>query len=129
MVITEPGRSPRLERVRQRLERWRRTRPHPRAPIPEPIWAAAVALVAQYGVYGTARGVHLDYGALKAHVDAAARPRVPSGFVELPAPPPSVGDACVVEIDGPRATVRLRLTGVSLADLADLSRTLAGVDA
>jgi hypothetical protein len=35
----------------------------------------------------------------------------------------------VIEVEGPRTTVRLRLHGVELADLVRLSRALAGVDA
>ena len=132
MGTTTPERSFRIEGVRRRLERWRRTRPHPRAPIPEAIWTAAVALVRQHGLYGTARGLRLDYAALKQHVEAADRPEragTPSGFIELAARHPSVGDGCVIEIQGPRATVRLQLTSMALADLAHLSRMLAGADA
>jgi hypothetical protein len=64
----KPTKSPRplaLERIRQRLERWRRTRAHPRAPIPESIWADAVALARQQGPYQTARALPIHYGALK----------------------------------------------------------------
>ena len=132
MTTTKRSRSQRLERVRERLEQWRRTRAHPRAPIPAAVWAAAVALVRPHGLYHTARALRLDYGALKQHVEAAdraGRAGVPSGFVELPTGPPIARDAYVIEIDGPRATVRLRLTGVALADLAQLGRTLAGADA
>src|SRR5438093_1621068 len=33
--------TPRIHGVRRRLARWRQTRPHPRAPIPAAVWAAA----------------------------------------------------------------------------------------
>ena len=114
------------------MERWRRTRPYPRAPIPDTIWAAAVGLVGQHGLYRTARRLRLDYATLKQHVEAADRPQragTPAGFVELAAPHPSMGDGCVIELQGPRATVRLQLTRLALADLAHLSRLLAGADA
>jgi hypothetical protein len=130
-----PTKSPRLlsmERVRRRLERWRRTRAHPRAPIPKNIWAGAVALARQHGLYQTARALPINYGALKQHLEAAdhtGRSGARSGFVELrPTNPPASGDS-VIEVEGPRTTVRLRLHGVGLPDLVWLSRALAGVEA
>ena len=127
-------RSPRpvaMKRVRRRLERWRRTRPYPRAPIPDSIWAGAVALARQHGVYETARALPIHYGALKQHLEAADRTAVPrerSRFVELPPMPPTVGGDSVIEMDGPRGTVRIRVHGMGLPDVARLSRVLAGVD-
>src|SRR3990172_10404400 len=60
-----------LTRVRQHFDRWRRTRTHARSPIPKALWAEAVALARRQGLYRTARALHLDYGGLKAHVEAA----------------------------------------------------------
>lgn len=121
-----------MKRVRRRLERWRRTRPYPRAPIPDSIWSGAVALARQYGVYETARALPIHYGALKQHLEAADRTAVPreqSRFVELTPMPPTVCDDAVIEVDGPRTTVRIRVHGMGLSDLARLSRVIAGVDA
>jgi hypothetical protein len=130
MRPTESPRPVSLERVRRRLERWRRTRAHLRAPIPKNIWAGAVALARQHGLYQTARALPINYGVLKQHLEAADRTdSVRSGFVELrPMNPPATGDV-VIEVEGPRTTVRLRLPGVELPDLVRLSRALAGVDA
>ena len=127
-----PTKSPRplsMERLRRRLERWRRTRAHPRAPIPKNIWAGAVALARQHGLYQTARALPINYGGLKQHLEAADRSGARSGFVELrPMNPPASGDS-VIEVEGPRTIVRLRLPGIELPDLVRLSRALAGVDA
>jgi hypothetical protein len=120
-----------IERVRRHLEHWRRTRAHPRAPIPESIWAAAVALAREQGLYQTARALPIHYGALKQHFEAADRPRragARSGFVELSATEPRRDD-CVIEVDGPRTTVRIRLHRIELPDVARLSRAIAGVEA
>ena len=130
----KPTKSPRplaLERIRQRLERWRRTRAHPRAPIPERIWADAVALARQQGLYQTARALPIHYGALKQHVEAADRvdASARSGFVEFRPSHPTGNDDCVIEVEGLRTTVRIRLHRVGLPDLAQLSRAIAGVDA
>ena len=54
-----------LEKVRRRLERWRRTRTYRRSPIPAALWSAAVAVARQHGLYTTSRVLRLDYTALK----------------------------------------------------------------
>ena len=127
MISTIRRRRARLETVRRRLDRWRQKRPHARAPLPPRLWAAAVALVSEHGLYGTARALHLDYGALKQHVDATDRDErvhATSAFVELPSP--SDRDACVIEVEGARTTVRLRLKGLALTDLAEFTRLVVG---
>ena len=121
-----------MRQVRRRLERWRRTRTYLRAPIPDSIWADAVALARHDGVYETARALPVHYGALKRHLEAADRTAVSrerSRFVELPPMPPTVGGDAVIEIDWPGAMVRIRVHGMALPDVARLSRVLAGVDA
>jgi hypothetical protein len=131
MVSTKAARSVDLARVRQRLDQWRRTRAHPRSPIPTALWANAVALARQRGLYQTARALHLDYGGLKAHVaaaDAAGRTCRPPAFVELSRSTLPDLSPCVIELTGPRGTVRLQVPGLALADLATLSRTLAGAE-
>src|SRR4051812_37203254 len=93
-----------LESVRRRLDRWRGTRAHARAPLPVRLWAAAAALVPEYGLYGTARALGVSYGGLKRHVapqaDAPRGRR--AGFVELP--PVPVADGDVIEIESPAGT-------------------------
>ncbi len=130
-----PTQSPRplsIQRVRRRLERWRRTRVHLRAPIPKSIWAGAVALARQHGLYQTAQALPINYGVLKRHLEEADRP-VGGGtrarFVELRPTHPTAYGTCVIEVDGPQTMVRVRVEGVGLPDLARLSRAIAGVDA
>src|SRR3989304_2616030 len=107
MISRTRTRRPRLETVRRQLDRWRERRPHVRAPLPPRLWKAAVALVSEHGLYGTARALHLDYGTLKRHVGATdrdARDRVTSSFVELP---PPADHAYVIEVEGAHTTGRL----------------------
>ena len=128
MISTLRMRRPRLETVCRRLDRWRQRRPHARAPLPRGLWAAAVALVPEHGLYGTARELHLDYGTLKRHVEGRGDPvraDVRAGFVELATPPP-VRDTWLIEIEGVRGTVRVRLNGLALTDLADFTRLVVG---
>ena len=127
MISTARRRPPRLETVRRRLDRWRRRRPHARAPLPPQLWAAAVTLVPEHGVYATARALGISYGALKQHVDREGRHAyepTAAGFLELPAPP--VREAYVVEIESGRVTVRVRLPGLALSELAEFTRLIAG---
>jgi hypothetical protein len=130
MIPTESPRSLNMARVRQRLDQWRRTRAHPRSPIPQALWTNAVALAREQGLYQTARALRLDYGGLKEHVEAAdARggARRPA-FVEFAGSTLTDVSPCVIELAGPSGTVRIRVSGLALADLATLSRTLAGAE-
>ena len=132
MVSTKAPRSLDLARVRQQLDQWRCTRAHPRSAIPKALWANAVALARQRGLYQTARALHLDYGGLKAHVEAAdarGRPRRTPAFVELSGSALADLTPSVIELTGPGGTVRLRIPGLALADLATLSRRLVSADA
>jgi len=131
MIPTKPPRLLRTETVRRRLDRWRRVRTHPRSPIPKAIWAGAVALARRQGLYQTARALRIDYGALKQHVaaDEGGRTSPPPAFVEFAGSPLTDLSACVIELTGPRATVRIRVPGLALADIATLGRILAGTDA
>lgn len=52
-----------ITRLRERVERWRRTR-RGHGPMPAELWAEAVAIARKHGLYETARGVGIDYGAL-----------------------------------------------------------------
>jgi hypothetical protein len=90
------------------------------------LWAAAGALVPEHGLYGTARALGVSYGALKRHVgrrDRDEHARTAVRFVELP---PVVTETSVIEIEGAGTTVRLRVPGLELSDLAVFVRQLAG---
>src|SRR5712692_914538 len=113
-----------MEHVRQRLERWRGTRAYRRSPIPKTLWAAAVRVAQEHGLYTTARTLRLDYTSLKTRVGAAAAPEGPSPtFIELP-PAASAVCECVIELDGPRGgTLRVQIKGAA-PDLVALSRVV-----
>jgi len=114
----------RRDAIRRRLDRWRATRPHRRAQIPEPIWAAAVGLARQDGLSPTARALGLSYTTLKQRLEqahGAASTGGASTFVEL-APARTLG-ACVIEVPGPDGhALRIHLQGLPVADLLALSR-------
>jgi len=118
--------------VRRRVERWRQVRPHQRAPFPQAVWAAAVMLAREHGLYPTARALRINYGALKAHVERAdlvdPGTRRPT-FVELAPVPARHVSECVIELDAPRGTTRVRVSGIAVADLVALARALGGSEA
>ena len=121
--------TPRIRGLRRRLARWRQTRPHQRAPIPAAVWAAAVVVARQHGLYPTARALPISYGALKAHVERAQRvapETAPPSFVELTPVPARPVSECVIELDAPRGTTRVRVSGLAVADLVALARALGG---
>lgn len=144
----------RLEGVRRRFERWRRTR-QGRSRIPERLWALAVKAAERYGLYPTVQALGLDYYSLKRRVEAARREspgrtapphrrpdRIASSkvravagetaarFIEL-APPASAGiPECILELEDPRgAKMRIHLKGVPDPDLTALSRSFWSTEA
>ena len=137
-----------LERIRGRLERWRRTG-RGRDRIPEELWGVAVEAVSTYGLNKTARALGLDYYSLKQRVESAAddpggpaKRRGPKAspvarFVELasgvaePVPARSSGaPACVLEFErASGAKLRVQLQSVAVADLVALGRSFWSADA
>jgi len=122
--------SARLEGVRRRFERWRRTH-RVRSRIPDSLWAAAVKMAGTYGIHRAAKALRLDYYALKKRVEqeAAAAPAAPEAggvapFIEL-APPASAGPCqCTLELeDAGGAKMRVHLKSIEAPDLAALSRS------
>jgi len=127
----------RLENLRQRFERWRRTR-MVRSRIPEPLWAAAVKLAAKYGIHRTAKALRVDYYALKKRVEQkaaiAGTQQEPAGiaskaaaeatFLELPAAAWAGCGECTLDLeDAGGAKLRVHLKGFEAPDLAALSRS------
>lgn len=127
-TIPKPNR---LEDTRRRIERWRETRPHRHVPMPAALWDAAVAAARQHGLYPTARTLHVDYGALTKHLRAAdpGDALASATFVELAPTRPTtavVPPACVIEVERPRGTMRIRLSGVAPCDLIALAQMAWG---
>ena len=123
------ARAARIGAVRRRVEHWRRVRER-RSPMPAPLWAAAVALAAEHGIYPIARALGLNYETLKARVGRSAaveRQDVvrSAGFVALDgaplisAAPPAES---VVELSGADgAKLVIRLAGWEALDVLDLA--------
>ena len=120
----------RLEGVRRRLDRWRKTHAA-RTRIPEPLWAAAVKMAEAYGIHRAAKTLRLDYYSVKRRVEekaatAGKMPEEPAAatFLEVAPSPRSETCQCMVEFeDSGGAKMRVCLKGSEMPDLAALSRS------
>ena len=132
----------RLEGVRRRFERWRRTR-KVLSRIPVPLWAAAVKVAGSAGISHTAKTLGVNHRALKKRMAetaatadgpgrAAADQRRPSvdgvrlvpAFLELAAPTRSGSCQYTLELeDASGAKMRVHVQSAEAPDLAALSRS------
>jgi hypothetical protein len=114
-----------IERVRRRLQEWRRRRKHG-ARIPEALWISAVKLAKKHRPARVAHELGLDYDGLKqrlntASSEVAAKPT----FIELAPCRPASHCECSIEIEDRRgAKMKLEIKSVSAVDLAALSCAL-----
>jgi hypothetical protein len=126
------GLSSNVVAVRARIEHWRKTRGK-RGPMPEELWASAVSLVPEHGLYRISFDLKLSYESLRVRMArAASRSEEPparrDGFVEVEAAQLVAVAPCssaVVELsraDGAR--VVLRLSGSGPVDLVGLAKIL-----
>ena len=110
-----------IEEAQLQFEAWRRDRKRGQR-IPEDLWAMAVELAKQHGVWPTARSLHLDHSGLKRRVNKGEDNEKSGAFVELISQGAMLC-ACSVEMeDGRGARMRIELKGAA-ADVTALSRT------
>ncbi len=119
--------TPEIERIRERIGQWRRTRAK-KTRMPEELWVAAIALAREHGLYAAAHGLGVSYNSLKQRVQGTrAKKREPKGsaptFVELGGPLPFGGGGPTVELtdsDGAKLAVRLAVS--EIIDITGLAR-------
>ena len=124
------SRAPGIDEVRSRFERWRQTR-QGKAPIPDELWSAAVAVARRDGVNPTAVALRLDGGKLKRRMAASgrsSRKAPPAAFVELLAPsqarPGTRLPEYTLELEGRNGKLRIQCQTPAAAELATLCRAL-----
>lgn len=112
-----------LQQVSRQLEEWRNAHTR-RSRLPEELWAAAVELARQHGLFRTAHTLRLDYTNLKKRLQAAPgmRAMAPAAFMELVAPSPVAGD-CTVEVESARGKLRVAIKGMATPDVMSLIRS------
>jgi hypothetical protein len=122
-----------LAQIEERFSGWREGR-KPGERIPAALWAAAVGMAKEHGVYRISRQLHLDYRGLRQRLERAGgvvRGGKPEArFVELcAAPVPNAAGLreCVVELENGRgAKMRVELNAAGLAGLAHLCSAFWG---
>jgi hypothetical protein len=115
-----------LTDVQKQFEVWRSTKRR-RAPIPEELWQAAVALFPGNSVQELSKALHLSHADLKRRVlakqtDIASEAILTPGFVEL-----DIGHSvspleCIFEMEnasGAKTKLSVKGTGFDLMGLAD----------
>jgi len=88
-----------IAQLQHQLEQIRSTQP-PRSRLPESVWAAAVELARQHGIYRVAHSLRLDYMGLKKRLNgmtSVQKSSTKTAFVELT--PPSTIPECVIEFE------------------------------
>jgi hypothetical protein len=110
-----------IEEARKQFENWRGDRKRGER-IPVNLWATAVELAKQHGVWPTAKALKLDHSRLKRHVWNDGEDEKSGAFVEL-IPQGAMLYSCTVEMeDGQGARMRVELKGTAV-DVTALSRT------
>jgi hypothetical protein len=123
-----------IQKVRQRLERWRSAHTG-RLPIPKRLWIAAVELAREHGVFHTAKALRLEYGKLKQLLESSGARKTavvksrrthseaPPAFMELLASPTTAAvSECLIELEGRRGKMRIQWKGTAAPDLGGLGR-------
>ena len=85
-----------IEEAREQFESWRRDRKRGER-IPANLWATAVEVAKQHGVWPTAKALHLDHSRLKRRVGNEEDAKS-SAFVEL-IPQAAMLYSCTVEME------------------------------
>lgn len=118
-----------IEKVRRRLQAWRRRRKQG-SRIPESLWRSATKLAKKHRPASIAHALGLDYYALKqrletANKDGRSEREAKASFIEVLPFTPASHCECTLEIEDRRgAKMKLELKGVSAGDLAAVSRAL-----
>jgi len=120
-----------LQRLQERVEEWRRRRPH-RTAMPAALWSEAVVLADREGAYRVARALRINFEGLKRRIaeSAVGGTAASPAFVELPARAvvealPAAG--AIVEMQDRDGThVVLRLAKDAPVDVAQLISAFRG---
>jgi hypothetical protein len=118
-VVPEP-----IAQLQRDLEQIRSAQP-PRRKLPESLWAAAVELARQYGIYRVAHALRLDYVGLKKRLNGVTNVRESAGkttFVEL-VPSSSPMPECIIEFEfASGGKMRIQWRAAAPPDWASLLR-------
>jgi hypothetical protein len=119
-----------IEQVRRRIEHWRRTRTK-KTRMPEKLWAEAVRLAREHGLYAASQGLGVNYEYLKMRLKGRMSPkkrpssRPAATFVEVGTALPFAGGSAGATLElteGNGAKLAIRLAAGDRLDLVGLVR-------
>ena len=110
-----------IERIRRRVEHWRRTRVKIR-PMPEELWEAAATVARKHGVNCVANELKLNHTSLSKRVRAGKGDDDGNGFVEVDLVGGAVSQAVVELTDESGAQMTIRTVGDGGVDVMGLAR-------
>ena len=117
---------PDIEKIRLRLQSWRKARHHG-ARIPEDLWTAAAILARVHRTGTVAHALGLDYYTLKTRVKSTSasvcrKEQTRPAFVELMPPAPACLTECTLEIEDRHGSkMRIHLKSSETPDLGAIS--------
>ena len=123
-----PNVRPTLEYIQNQFETWRRTR-EKRAPIPAPLWEAAVNLSKDYSILQISKALRLNYTDLKHRVLAQSDEEIVKvehnlPFIELDFEQTKSPSHCVIEMEKSNgAKLKMYFTGERSLDLLELGKS------
>ncbi len=114
-----------IAQLQRQLEQHRSTRPQ-RTRLPEELWATAVKLARQHGLYSVAHPLRLDYVQLKKRLGAVPvlrRKATKPAFVELISAHPTTMSECLIEFESESGgKMRIQWKGSGAPDWSSLLR-------
>ncbi len=123
-----PNSRPTLKDIQNQFEIWRRTR-EKRAPIPAPLWEAAVNLSKDYTILQISKALRLNYTDLKHRVLAQSDEEIVKvkhnlPFIELDFEQTKSPSHCVIEMEKSNgAKLKMYFTGERSLDLLELGKS------
>lgn len=120
--------APALKQLQERFTGWREAE-HRGRRIPAELWEAATELAREVGVNPVCKSIGLDYKRLKRRVVGSDSPReqiAPEAgtFVELAMDTVAGTSACVIEFEGRRGRLTIRLTEHNPTEVLALAKAL-----
>ena len=125
---TAPDSKPTLEGIQKQFETWRQTR-EKRAPIPAPLWDAAVNLSKDYSILQISKALRLNYTDLKDRVLSQPDEEIVKvehnlPFIELDFEQTKSSSHCVIEMEKSNgAKMKMYFTGERSLDLLELGKS------
>ncbi len=119
---THPA-APELEALQQRFEHWRQSERKGRK-IPDELWRDATGLARLHSISRVAQNLGLDYNGLKRRVEKELPNAQSTHFVEFAVDTVARKPECVMEYQGRRGKLTIRLIEPDASEVVSLAKAL-----